>query len=379
MSAITSGSVRPEAVSRDSPPAASRSAPGKRTVTGMISLPKRGAEISISPIGYQHDDTARFFPRDRERRGHRGAAGWPGEDAFLSREALRHGERFLCPHDPVHVGDAFVPDRRTERRRHVFPAFDAMQRVVRLHRDDANTFRTKPPRDADDGPGGTDAGNDVRHPPPALLPDLGRGTELVRQRVRRVRVLIDVDVAVRIRGGSSLRFADRAIRSLEGIGEDELCTKRAGDALPLERYLVRHAELERMTANGADHRERDTGVAARRIEHDASTPEPAFLLRVEHHPERRPIFHTPAGIRALDLHPEVPAKARADPAQWDERGVADALEDRAPHALADEVDGETGHLREASGGRVKPGRSPARVARDEAPRRSRRSLRRRAT
>src|SRR6267378_2756188 len=331
MSAITSRTVRPEAVSRVSPPAASRSAPGKRTVTGMISLPKRGAEISISPIGYQHDDTARFFPRDRERRRHRSAAGWSGEDAFLSREALGHGERLLRPHYPVHVGDAFVPDRRTERGRHVLPAVDAMQRGVRLHRDDAHTFRTKPPRDADDGPARTDAGNEVRRPPTALLPDLGRGTELVRQRVRRVRVLIDVDVAVRIRGGSSLRFPDRAIRSLEGIGEDELCTKGTGDALPLERHLVGHAELERMTANRADHRERDARVAARRIEHDASTSEPAFLLRVEHHPERRPIFHTPAGIRALDLHPEVTAKASANPAQWDERCVPDSLEDRAPH------------------------------------------------
>src|SRR6267378_6852061 len=141
MSAITSRSFSPVALSFVSPPAASRRAPGRRTVTGMILLPKRGAEISISPIGYQHDDTARLFPRDRERRGHRGAAGWSGEDAFLSREALRHGERLLRPHDPVHVGDAFVPDRRPERGRHVLPAVDAMQRGVRLHRDDAHTFR----------------------------------------------------------------------------------------------------------------------------------------------------------------------------------------------------------------------------------------------
>src|SRR5438046_1787010 len=231
---MTSRSVRPDAVRRVSPPAASRSAPGRRTVTDMTSLPKWGAEISISPIGYQHDDTARFFPRG----GDRGAAGWSGENAFFSRKTLRHCERFLRRHDPVHVGDAFVPDRRTKSGRHVLPPIDAVQRVVRLHRDDANTLWTKRPRDTNDGAGRTDAGDEVGHPPTTLLPDLGRGAELVRERVRRIRVLIHVDVAVRVRGGASLGFADRAIGALEGIGENELCAERAGDALPLARDLV---------------------------------------------------------------------------------------------------------------------------------------------
>src|SRR5213593_1893979 len=179
MSAITSRSVPPDALSFVSPPAASRSAPGRRTVTGMISLPKRGAEISVSPISYQHDDTTRFFPRDRHRGSHRRAAGWTGEDAFLARETLRHRERVLCRHDEVHVGDAFVPDRRTKRGRHVLPAFDAVHRIVRLHGDDAHAFRTERPRHADDGPGGTDARHEVGHASTGLLPDLGRGTELV--------------------------------------------------------------------------------------------------------------------------------------------------------------------------------------------------------
>src|SRR4029077_8995541 len=152
MSAITSRSVPPGAVSFVSPPAASRSAPGSRTVTAMNSLPKRGAEISISPISYQHDDTARFFPGDRDRCGHSGAARWSGEDAFLTRETLRPRERLLGPHHKMRIRDPFVPDRRTKRRRHVLPAFDAVHRVVRLHRNDANTFRTKRARHADDRP-----------------------------------------------------------------------------------------------------------------------------------------------------------------------------------------------------------------------------------
>src|SRR5713101_8184770 len=250
--------VSPDALSLVFPPAASRSAPGRRTVTDMSSLPKRGAEISVSPISYQHDDTAGFFPCHSYRCCDRGTAGRSGEDAFLSREALRHRERLLRRHHAVLVRDALVPDRRPECRRHVLPPFDAVHRLIGLHRHDANTFGSKRPRDADDRPGRADAGDEMRDAPTGLLPNLRRGPELVRQRVRRVRVLIDVDISVRFRGGAPLRFADRAVRALERIGEDELRAKRARDPLALERYLVRHAELERMAAHGAVHREGNT-------------------------------------------------------------------------------------------------------------------------
>src|SRR5258706_8596195 len=234
MSAITSRSVPPGALSFASPPAASRSAPGKRTGTGILLLPKRGAEISISPISYQHDDTARFFPRDSDRGGHRGPAGWAGKDALLAREALGHRERLLGRHHAMLVGHSFVPDRRTERGRHVLPPFDAVHRVIGLHRDDANTLRTKRSRDADDRPRGPDPGDEVGHASAGLLPDLRPGPELVRQWIRRVRVLIDVAIAVRVRGGAPLRLADRSIGSFERIGEHELGAERARDPLALE-------------------------------------------------------------------------------------------------------------------------------------------------
>src|ERR1700694_3823766 len=152
MSAMTSRSVAPFALSLVSPPAASRAAQGRRTVTAMISLPKRGAEISLSPIRNQHDDTACFFPRDSDRGGDRSTTRWSGEDAFLPRETLGHRQRLLRRNDAMDVGDALVPDRRTKCSRHVLPAFDAVHRVVGLHRDDPNAFWPKRTRDADDRP-----------------------------------------------------------------------------------------------------------------------------------------------------------------------------------------------------------------------------------
>src|SRR4029077_11447480 len=173
MSAITSRSVPPSAVSFVSPPAASRSAPGSRTVTAMNSLPKWGAEISVSPISYQHDDTARFFPRDRDRRGHGRCTSSFGADALLTRETLCHRERLLRSHHHMRIRDAFVPDRRTKRSWHVLPAFDAVHRVVRLHRHDPDALRTSPSQNADDVPGLSDAGHKVGHTSAGLLPDLG--------------------------------------------------------------------------------------------------------------------------------------------------------------------------------------------------------------
>src|SRR5207253_900001 len=60
------------------------------------------------------------------------------------------------------------------------------------------------------------------------------------------------------------------------------------------------------------------------------------------------------GIRALDLRPQVAAQTRTDAVQWDERRVADALEDRAARALAHELRAETGHAERLAGSGLDP-------------------------
>src|SRR2546425_631865 len=259
MSAITSRSVAPDAVSLVSPPVTSRRAPGKRTVTGMTSLPDRGTEISLSPISDPH--------------------------------ALR-------------------PERRG---------------------------------DADDRPGRSDSCDEVRYPTSCLLPGLRASPELMSERVRRVGVLVDVHIALPLGGGHALRLADRAVGPLERIGEHELGTERADDAFALERDLVRHAELEGVTAHRADHRQCDPGVPARRVEDRSAAAQAALLFGGEDHPEARPVLDAAARIRALDLRPELAAEAGPDAMQRDEWRLADALEDRAAYALPHELRCESGH------------------------------------
>src|SRR6266852_4444173 len=144
MSAITSPSVLPLASSLVFPPVVSRSAPGRRTVTDTTaSLPKGRTEVALSPISDQHDDTARLFPCDVRSARDGSATRRPAEDALVTREAFRHRYRLVGADRAVHVGDALVPDRRSDGARHVLPALDAVERVVRLHGDDPHATRTQ--------------------------------------------------------------------------------------------------------------------------------------------------------------------------------------------------------------------------------------------
>src|SRR3954471_1929992 len=105
----------------------------------------------------------------------------------------------------------------------------------------------------------------MRHRATGLRPDLRPGRELVRERVRRVRVLVDVRES-RVALREPLRLADRAVGTLERIAVAELRAECSCDALSLERNAIRHHEVEAMTPYRRDERERDAGVAARRVE-----------------------------------------------------------------------------------------------------------------
>ena len=190
----------------------------------------------------------------------------------------------------------------------------------------------------------------MRDPAAGLGPDLRAGAELVREPVRRVGVLIDVDIPLGIRGRAPLRLTDRAVGPGERVREDDLRAERASDALSLERDLVGHAELQRMAADRADHREGDAGVAAGRVEHEPAADEPAAFLRIDDHPKPRAVLHAPTGVGALELRPDLAAQPGGDASQRHERRVADALEDRSAHTVADQGHAELGHARSVPAG-----------------------------
>ena len=241
------------------------------------------------------------------------------------------------------VGRALVPDRGSHRARHVLPSFDAMEGIVRLHRDDAHTFGPQRGRDADDRAGGSNASDEVRDAAARLIPDLRTGPQLVRERIGGIRVLIEIDVAIGLAPRAPLRLADRTVCPFERIGEHERSAKCADDLLALLRHLVGHAELERVPADRADHRQSDAGIPACRIERRFPPKEVALLLRRDDHPQAWPVLHAPAGIGALQLCPDLAARSVPNATQRNERSVADAFQDRPSHALANEGSGEARH------------------------------------
>ena len=107
---------------------------------------------------------------------------------------------------------------------------------------------------------------EVERQPAERLQDLRARGPLVGARVRRVRVLVGVEVDVGPLGGQLPRPADRSVGALERVGLDELGAVGEQDLPPLGARGARHAERDAEAERRAEHRVRDPGVPARRVE-----------------------------------------------------------------------------------------------------------------
>ena len=110
------------------------------------------------------------------------------------------------------------------------------------------------------------ATNRSRRSPPSCCEDLGAGRPLVRGRVLRVRVLVGVEEAPRPLREQRAGAVDGSVRALERVGLDHLAAVGAQDAQPLGAGRGRDAERDPEAERGAEHRVRDAGVAARRVQ-----------------------------------------------------------------------------------------------------------------
>src|SRR5438046_674255 len=64
-----------------------------------------------------------------------------------------------------------------------------------------------------------------------LLPDLRRGAQVMRARVRRIAVLIDVEIAAGLLIHQAAQVANRPVAALERVGVDQLRAVGLDDAL----------------------------------------------------------------------------------------------------------------------------------------------------
>ena len=169
-----------------------------------------------------------------------------------------------------------------------------------------------------------------------LLEDLRRRAVVVRVRVRLVAVLVR-HVVRGVRAGHLERHRDRAVGALVAGRVDDLGAVHLQQLRALGRDVVGHDDLERVALARADHRERDAGVAGRRLEDRLAGRDRAALLGVLDQRPRDAVLDRAGRVVRLELGPDADARLGREPLELDERRVADRLDDVAVATAAGAV------------------------------------------
>ena len=313
-----------------------------------------------------HDRARRRGPHGaRDQNGRR--RGHAHLEPFVPGETGAHllGRLRLEPDRPV--DHARVVRRRADRGRQVFQALETVHRTGRFDADDLDRglLLLEEPSRPRDRSSGSDPGHEVGDPALGLPPDLRAGRSVVRVRVRRIVVLVGIEVAEWLLPGAPPGLPLRAVGPFERIGEDDAGTERLDPLDPGRVRVPRQHELDRKPEPGTEHGVGHGRVAARRIDERAGRVEPALLDRALDDAERRPVLHGTGRVAELGLPPELEPSSEevGDPFQRDERGSSDRAQERVVHP--DER--ARGSERAGRGGREGAGIGSRHSVRPEAP------------
>jgi hypothetical protein len=183
-----------------------------------------------------------------------------------------------------------------------------------------------------------------------LLDDLRSGRVVVRAPVAFVVVLIRVEVAVGLGSLHPARLADRAVSTLERIGQHQPGAERPQNHLAFGARVVRQAQLHAISPGRADHRVRDASVAGSRVENGAIRRQRARRLAVEDHAGRRAILDRAAGVLPLGFGPKLhTGRLALEALQPDERGAANQVQHRRAETIRCAQCGRRRHV-----GKIRP-------------------------
>jgi len=115
-------------------------------------------------------------------------------------------------------------------------------------------------------------------------------------------------------------------RSERRWSEHDLRSKKSHQPSPFDGERFRHRHDERISFRGAHHREPDSSVAARRLDHSLAGLELSALLGCFYHSQRKSILDGAEGVERFDLYVEVDAVG-CEPVDPDNGRVADCFED----------------------------------------------------
>ena len=89
-----------------------------------------------------------------------------------------------------------------------------------------------------------------------------------------------------------------------------------------DRKVFGHDEDHSVTTHRRDHRQRNAGVAAGRLDQRVAGLDAAAFFSLAHHRKRRPVFHRSCGIVAFEFRQDDVARLARDALQSHEWGIA---------------------------------------------------------
>jgi hypothetical protein len=95
-----------------------------------------------------------------------------------------------------------------------------------------------------------------------VVPDFGPGCLLVYGRIRRVRELLQQNIAVGIGGYDLFSSGDRAGHAASAFRKDEFCAKGEERFAPLNAHGLRHCQGKRDSSGGGHESQSNSCVAA---------------------------------------------------------------------------------------------------------------------
>ena len=211
----------------------SQSPPPRNGRTGTCPRRRRGR--SMTTRARRSPEATFRAPR------HVAARGDPHQQARLAGQPLDHPVGLLGRQLQRLVGERRIVDRRDDGRGHVLHPLQAVERRVRLDRDQPDPRALFPQIAADthEGAAGAQAGDEVGDRAAGLLPDLGAGGAVVGPPVLGVRVLVEIGPALRLLGHQPPRLQDGAVAARHRIGDPQLGAVGAQDLLALGAGAVR--------------------------------------------------------------------------------------------------------------------------------------------
>ena len=157
------------------------------------------------------------------------------------------------------------------------------------------------------------------------VPDLGAGRAAVDLGVRGVRKLIRQEHVVVCRHRS--RSRDRLVHAAKRLGHFDARPIETQQPLALAAHPLRQRQHQLIALRGAHKRERDAGVAARRLD-DRRTArlDAALALGRLDHRDADAVLDAAAGVERLELRKQPGVAARREqPRELDHRRAADML------------------------------------------------------